>query len=274
MTDLQRIVKYGAIGLAFVIIIGIAATIISGISIFFNFRNSKDQDLIETKETEITENITKLKIDIKATNLKVKSSDQFKMETNNGRIKYSIQGNNLIITEKSTNIFKNSMAKELTIYVPSDIEFDEITLDAGAGKVELLDLNTNKLDLELGAGSVKLSNINAAKEAVIDGGAGELIINNSILNNLDLDMGVGSLDLVAQLPGRNEISCGVGEVDILLIGNDYQIEIDKGIGKATISGKEIKNNEVYGTGSNELKIDGGVGSININFNITDTNTKF
>ena len=45
-----------------------------------------------------------------------------------------------------------------------------------------------------------------------------------------------------------------------------EISIEKGVGEATINGENIKNEAVYGNGSNKIDIDGGIGKISINFN--------
>ena len=47
--------------------------------------------------------------------------------------------------------------------------------------------------------------------------------------------------------------------------NDYNISLDKGIGSATLAGNSMDDNTQYGTGSNKIDIDGGVGSISIDF---------
>ena len=89
------------------------------------------------------------------------------------------------------------------------------------------------------------------------------------MNNLDLDMGVGKLSLTSKLTGNNKIDSGVGAIDLSLIGSleDYKISLDKGIGKATISGEDMKDDYTYGTGINKIDIDGGIGSINIDFKL-------
>ena len=53
----------------------------------------------------------------------------------------------------------------------------------------------------------------------------------------------------------------------MLIGeeDDYKIELDKGIGEATLDGKEMSDDSVYGAGENYVEIDGGVGKLNITF---------
>ena len=41
--------------------------------------------------------------------------------------------------------------------------------------------------------------------------------------------------------------------------------MDKGVGDATVDGESISDDSVYGSGSNVIDIDGGIGSIHINF---------
>ena len=64
------------------------------------------------------------------------------------------------------------------------------------------------------------------------------VINSSKLKNLDLDIGAGKATIEAYLEGRNDIDCGVGALDINLLGNkeDYQIKVNKGIGSVTVDG--------------------------------------
>ena len=80
-------------------------------------------------------------------------------------------------------------------------------------------------------------------------------------------MGVGKLSLTSKLTGNNKIDSGVGEMNLSLIGTleDYKISLDKGIGNATINGDNMKDNNTYGTGNSKLDIDGGIGSIDIDF---------
>lgn len=60
---------------------------------------------------------------------------------------------------------------------------------------------------------------------------------------------------------------GIGSTELTLVGNreDYQIELDKGIGSATLEGEKMKDEGVYGSGQNQLQIDGGIGKIRIEF---------
>ena len=75
------------------------------------------------------------------------------------------------------------------------------------------------------------------------------------------------LSLTSKIIGDSEIDAGVGELNLNLIGslNDYKIKLDKGIGSASINSEKMRSETYYGTGSNLIDIDGGVGSINIDF---------
>lgn len=267
MTSVQRIIKYCAMALAFSIIIGIAVTLISGVAYLFGIFDTDSKKLKDGKEIEMTKAITNIEIDLKSTNLIIERDKKLYAATNNDKISYKIHNNTLIITEKNNKLFNNEPDTELVIYLPENHILDELSLDSGAGRVELFDITVKELDLDLGAGTVDLDFVDVILESSIDGGAGKLTINNSTINNLELDMGVGSLELESKLTGQNEISCGVGTTIINLTGtvSDYQINIDKGLGATTVAGNTVKDGETIGDGKNILEIDGGIGSITVDF---------
>ena len=47
----------------------------------------------------------------------------------------------------------------LILYVPDDMIFDKVKLEAGAGKIEIESLKSNDLTLELGAGKVTINEL-------------------------------------------------------------------------------------------------------------------
>ena len=80
-------------------------------------------------------------------------------------------------------------------------------------------------------------------------------------------MGVGNLTLTSYLLGTNDISAGIGSIELNLIGtyDEYRILANKGIGSIKLDGNSIDSDTYYGTGNNQINIDGGVGSIDIHF---------
>lgn len=270
MSDTQRIIKYCAIAFAMALIVAI----ISGIMyVFMSFTTVFDDDKTEQDKMKaldtvsINQNINELDIDVATSNVTIRESNSFKLETDSDDVKYKVDNGTLYISERNHSIFKNKKGGNVIIYLPSDLVFNDVSIESGVGKVKVGTLQANELDLDLGAGKVELDNLNILHEASIDGGAGETIIENSNLNNLDLDMGVGSLSLTARLTGSSVIDAGVGSVDLKLKGtaSDYKIKASKGVGKLTVEGEDMKDDSTYSDGANIIDIDGGVGSINIDF---------
>lgn len=262
MIEIQKIIKYLAVVFAIFLIFSIFSGIMMGINGLSHIFNDEEITLEDLNNIDIKEEIRKLNINLTATNLIIKYGDKLKVESNNESLKYNYNKNTLLI-EDNTKWYKSSKNHNLVIYLPTTLE--EILIENGAGKVEIEELKTNKLYLDLGAGKVEINNLTVTNSAEINGGAGEIIIDNATINNLDLDMGVGELNLTSVLNGDSEIDAGIGTINLNLIGReeDYKIHLDKGIGNAKINGIKMEDDKYYGTGSNEIEINGGIGNINI-----------
>ncbi len=270
MTTAQKVIKYLAIAFAISLIISIFSSIMFGFSIVSDvFTHGKDNNILEDlKDLNISgDDISVLDIDIKYSNLIIKKGDTLKAETNNKYINYEQDGNKIVIKEKRHSWFTRRNKSDLVVYVPYDFSFDGVSIDAGAGKIEIDDIHTKILELDLGAGKATINNLVVENYANIDGGAGEIEILDGSINDLDLDVGVGKFILASKLTGKNTIDAGVGELNITLIGSldDYELSVEKGIGSAKLDGSNIKSEKIYGNGETRIDIDGGIGSININF---------
>lgn len=268
MNGIQKVIKYIAIAFAFFLTFSIISGIISVASSLSNiFTDEKTNEKTDNlKELAIESKSKNLDIDIASSNIIIKVGEVFKVETSNEYIKLKQEKDVIYITEKSHNWFKNDKS-ELIIYIPTYFILDKVSISNGAGTVNIENLSTKTLNLNLGAGKVDIDNLTVSNNTKIDGGAGEVTINNSNLNNLDLDIGVGKFNLTSKITGESEIDHGIGEVILNLIKTeeDYQIHVDKGIGSINIDGNNISDDETYGNGLNKIDIDGGVGSIKINF---------
>ncbi|MGN0973591.1 MAG: DUF4097 family beta strand repeat-containing protein [Bacilli bacterium] len=268
MSNTQKIIKNLAIALALFLILNIILGIMYGASFLGNLLDSDNQSIKEKLDNlEIDKNTLLLDINISSSNITIKTGKNLKIESNNKYINSKQDKNKFYITERKHRLSHHNKNNELIIYVPKDLIFEEVAIESGAGKVKIYNLSSKELNLYLGAGKVKISNLTVLDNASIDGCTGKMIIDSSSIHNLDLDMGVGKLSITSKLSGDNKIDSGVGEIDLSLLGNpdDYTITLDKGLGSTTIDGKNISDDITYGSGSNKLDINGGVGSIKINF---------
>lgn len=263
MTHTQKVIKYIAMALAFIIIASIISLIINFMSNLNLIKTSKYDDNGILKKGEYSSNINKIDIELNKTNIIIKPAKRIKLETDNTNLLISNSDNELIIREKKSKLFLTKTTKYIILYLPNNKNFSELEIDNGVGNVEISDIVVNNLSLELGAGKAKINNISVTGSTDIDGGAGNIDINNSHLHNLKLDMGVGHVSIVSVLSGNNKIEAGVGKIDLLLQNgiSNYQIKVDKGLGSVRINDEEIKNNTIYGDGNTNIDIDGGIGSI-------------
>lgn len=263
MTQVQKIIKYVAISLAIFLIISITSlilissyTILSSLGLI-NSNNTKDL------ETILNEEITSLKIDLAYTNLYIKASDKFEIQTNNPKIILENNGGNIKIKESKNFLNNKNFESNLIIYAPN---INEVDISSITGKINIEWLNTKKIYIESGI-KLYMENVTVTNNIDIENNVGKIELVNCNLNNLEADLGIGEFIFNGILTGKNEINSRIGNTNINLVGkkSDYTIKVSKGLGSINIDSEEIDENLLYGIGNNYLEIDLGIGAININF---------
>ena len=269
MTSGQKIIKYIAIAIAIFLIIniiGIILTIFAGLGIFFNVKEAitNTENFEEVIDNYPIEEITNLDIEINYSKLEIKNGDTFKIECNNEKIYTEKKGNKIEIKEKN-NWFNKQETSNITIYIPENKIFERTEIEAGAGEINIDKLQTNNLTFSIGAGKVQINELEVFEKAEIEGGAGKADIISGELHNLDLEMGLGELNLTTKLIGNSVIEQGIGKLSINLTDNieNYKIRTSKGLGSITIDGNEAQDGNTYGNGENNIRIEGGMGAIEI-----------
>lgn len=266
MTTFQRIIKYLAIAFAFLLIIGMAAGAIKGLSLFSKVLDFTGSDG-KIEEIEEDSKLTKLRIDLFRTNLVIVEGEDFAVETDNRDVTVKERLGTLIIEENNRSILESSGKTEVVLTIPKDFVFESVDISTGAGEFSAEVITAEKVELDFGAGEVSIDKLVSAVKTEIDGGAGKISVHDGKTHNLSLDMGVGKVNYRAEITGRSEIDSGMGGIDLTLLGNeeDYKVELDKGIGIATIKGVTVTDEAVHGSGENKIDIDGGVGDIKVDF---------
>lgn len=276
MKTTQRIIKYFAILLAILIIISIVSALLFGLNIFSgilgltkeNISNKENSEILTSVETEkYFENrqINNMKIELYYANLIIEVGNNFHVQTNTNNIEYKQSNNQLVVKEKNANLFNSNNQRTITITIPVDTVLDTVSIEAGAGEIQIEKMATKNLELEIGAGTVNITDLQVTQKAKIEGGAGRLEMLSGEIANLDLEMGIGDLMLATSLSGNNKIDAGIGKLELTLTDglDNYVIRANKGIGSIKIDGNEINNNVEYGNGKTHLKINGGMGSIEV-----------
>lgn len=266
MTTLQKVVKYVAMAFAIFLIVSILGGVLKLLGLI-SFVSDVDGTTEELTGYTVSADIEELEIEIAAAEFTVSTGEEFAVESNLKNLTVKEEGNRLIIKERKHATINYNGKALLNIVIPENTVFEEVYISTGAGKVKIDTLSADELTMELGAGLVEIAELNAYKESLIVGGAGSVNIESGNLNDLDMDMGVGKVVLKSELTGESEINQGIGATKLMLLGDkyDYSIEVEKGIGSIKVDGLSMSNNEVFGTGSNEIEIHGGIGEIEISF---------
>ncbi len=271
MTQAQKIIKYISIAFAIFLIVNIISLILFGLYQFANILGLTENEDINISEmqdvdgTLINDEIDTIKIELQTSNLSIKIGDSLKLSSNSNNISYKQDNGRLKIEEEEHSWFFNKQSSNLVLYIPEDMVFKKVEIETGAGEINIETLNTQKLSFKLGAGKAQVKSLSVIDKAKIEGGAGKLEILRGTINNLDLDMGVGKFVLNAKLTGKSNINAGIGSIDIGLIDGieNYTIKANKAIGSINVNGKDFTDKFEYGNGESYIKIDGGIGSINI-----------
>ena len=268
MNSVQKVIKYLALAFAILLTVSIIGGIITGLTGISYVLSGKNNNTVgEMQIYPIEGEISSLSVTLSGAEFKINTADKFSVESNHKYISVKDNNGKLCISETKKLFAVSPKGATVILNVPENFVFNEATIDTGAGKVEIETLSCDVLKLSLGAGKADIKNLTANSRADIDGGAGKLSIDGGKLCNLNLDMGVGKLMLKSRIEGKSDLDYGVGETNLTLLGSreDYKIELDKGIGEAKLAGEDMKDDFVYGTGENTIEIDGGIGSINIDF---------
>ena len=262
MTTAQRIIKYCAIAFALFLIVSILTGIlgaVSGLSFLFDGADAVG----EMQTYAVTEPVQNLEIDLSGARLTMQTGDAFSVESDHKYLKLENADGLLRISEDRPAFGFHTEGVRVVLTVPRDVTFERADLAAGAGTMQIDTLLTERLSLDLGAGEADIGCLVAHNKAKINSGAGKLTIGDGTLTDLELDMGLGKVTLT----GDCQIDHGAGKLELTLRGDaaDYQISLDKGVGKATLAGTEMQDDTVYGNGTQSIEIDGGVGSMEIEF---------
>lgn len=271
MKQAQKIIKYVAIAFGLYLAVNIIGGVIFGFTLLLGIDLGADaifnnnQELVKYGETFL--DVEKLDIEINFADFDIKIGDTLSVE---GQIhddfKIKVENKTLKIEDVNRKwIFNSNSAAKLILYVPEDFKFDKAEIEIGAGTTNIEKLNAIDLDLNLGAGTAKIQNCSADKSD-IECGAGKVAIENSSLKNLKLEAGVGELYYNGEILGNSTVECGIGKLTLDLQGGEelYSIEAEHGIGEIRLNGEKIEKNQTKGSGENRIKVEGGIGEIQIN----------
>lgn len=190
------------------------------------------------------------------------SSDEFYLKKHDGtgvRVETNGDTDKIRVKQDGDTLKIKSLTKlngtKITLYYPENLSFNEMDIEVDAGTIHMEDaLTVNDLEIQVGAGEMISNDTISAREVSIDVGAGDVEISK---------LDAGSL----------EAECGVGALNIGLVGNEseYNYKVECGLGSVTVGddkysgiSESAKVNNAGATRSMELEC--GLGDVAVVFN--------
>ena len=270
MNSSKRLVKVIADILAIILIVNIfsvAGTALLTIVGLSQIGESVENISDEMSYTNISQDISEIELDIASASVYIKAGDAFTFSTNDKGFSVKQKKNKLKVNEKNLKAFSGVGKAVVMITVPRGVVLDSMEIDSGAGIFMVEGVSCNKLEADLGFGETTFDNVNVGVKADVDSGLGNTEIINSSFNNLSLSCGVGKTNVSAVMTGINEIESGIGNLHIVNNAQitDYSVSVEPGIGKIKVDGEAFSENTIIGSGKNVIKVEGGIGSITVDF---------
>lgn len=285
MTSNQRTIKYIAMGLAIALSVFLISIFIR-LGVFFlapvignNWNRNTSSTATYVDNQSSFSNIKEIQIDT-ISDIYVKEGNGLEIivEATDVPDSYEakVDGETLVIKMNSTasNFFfrlfqgNNPLHQgKIVITVPKGLSFASVDIQNAVGEITIEDLKTEELHMETGTGDITVSDTTVSYGKA-DTGVGDIKFNNSYLNDFDINNGVGDVKFEGKLTGECSVDAGVGDVSLRLEGtrNEYNFDLDSGIGSAKIDGDKVaRDYDLHQGARNTIEIDAGVGDVDIRF---------
>lgn len=228
---------------------------------------SLDQYEMENFEKEeftyLKEDFSTINFDSEIENFKiiVTEEDIFKIEgkkSENIYYEYKLEDNTLTIKQhwkdKIRLLFsfdETNITSPYIVYVPKD-SLKELNVNIKVGSIDINDIIVDKLSVNVKTGDVKIKNVFSKKLDVVCN-TGNVDVNANDCININININVGDLELITnqafdvnlslntgkisfegKINNSGYFKCNVGDVNLILFGNDYNIN-NTGNGKTKIT---------------------------------------
>jgi len=192
----------------YVIIISVITTvsIVAGVCIhvlgkgLFNLFDRSGSAMKEGS-VEISEELTRLDIDIDAADIRIKYGDKAAVEYYLAESMVPdiyVETGTLCIKEKKNSGWRvnpfQMKDSYILIVIPEEMTLDKITLDCDAGDIDITSVKTDKLEADVDAGNIKINDV-SAKDVRFDVDAGNLEFTGCGFGDLSMEVDAGNVDI-------------------------------------------------------------------------------
>lgn len=169
----------------------------------------------------------------------------------------------------STSItdFTSKAEPVITVYLNQET-LQNITVEFGAGTVNLSKMNADIVSISLGAGNLSISDV-VATSFTLESGAGDATFTNCTIGSFVSESGAGNLSFSGDIATSANIECGAGNVKFSLNSaeSNYAFDISYGVGTFKVNGHNHSgfggSDTINPAGPVKITVSAGVGDVTI-----------
>ncbi len=208
-----------------------------------------------------------------AMKIQVSEDDCFRVEAD-GMRKFQgyVEDNTLVIrgTSKANSNSEGNLSGSICLYVPEGYSFDNVTLDLGAGSLNVEELQTDSLEANVGAGKMAFTKLDA-EQAALDCGAGQMTVEELNSRMIEVSVGMGSVRLTGDVTERLTGDCSMGELKLTLVGEqtDFNYDLSCGMGAMKVGDDSYngmaQEQQINNQAAKDMELDCAMGSVMVEF---------
>lgn len=155
----------------------------------------------------------------------------------------------------------------IVLTIPESLTLSAVELNSGTGTLTASNITATRFSLAGGSGRVALDKINAP-DFTIEGGSGAIACTNiTSLTTSSFSPSIGTISVSGEIEGNISIEGGTGTLTVNFAKPyaDYSIKGEIAMSTVNVNGRKWNGNS-NGAAPNKISIDGGMSTINLNFN--------
>lgn len=158
--------------------------------------------------------------------------------------------------------------KKITLYIPGNSKFENVTIAMAAGKTTLEGITTEEADLTMSAGKFTAKNLITTKKTRLRMDAGKMDLDNVSLHNTNIHVSAGQGEVNGALYGENEVDVSAGgmEIQTELKESEYDFTTDVTAGSIKVNDHSMKHHENAAGATNKMNLTCSAGSIRVETN--------
>ena len=183
---------------------------------------------------------------------------------------YTEDGKLYVRTTTGSKIWNQLEGSEITLYLPCDYSYSDVSIELGAGILQMERLTAEEIDLDLGAGQIVGDDVKAGK---LKGsvGAGEMKLNNIDVSELSLEVGLGNIEVKGNVTEKADLDCSMGNLNLDLDGKkeDFNFDIEGAMGNLKIGNESYSgladSRRIHNDADKKIKVSCAMGNVTIQF---------